>query len=370
MPTPTDEATDEAVRLERLAAAVAFYEAQKASLKCELGLKEHGDLVKAVVEPALSAYFADVLPAEMRIGGAFTVLADDAARCWHAQVDLVIDAASGCWAPTPVPTHHGKVPLYSAAMEARYGGAWMSASDLVGGVVEMATRLQSIVDTNVAAGRKCWTAALLLGPGYDVANYEPEDEILAKVLAALAALYEGRSLAPRALPGVPRSWPFVDAIVLPGVLVKKHSLFGTQSLDASEEHPAFFTQPCSSRDAHRALRPLAVAKGHLRHVLRCVADEKLFDSPAWDDAETPVFLGDYPDPDDMLRSARAITLDGARFPLFHAGNDPAQPIWQEFAADPFVGVPLLILGAWRQDAVALREREVAERAVSRTAHQK
>jgi len=360
MANTTEQAANEARRLQQLADAIASYEAAKAGLKEKHELREHGDLVKRLVEPALHTYFADVLPARMRIGEAFPVLADDDGGCWQGQLDLVIDATSGHWAPPPSPAHLGENPLYSAAMEVRYRAGPMSASALVRGVVELATRLQKIVDANAAAGRKCWTAALLLGPGHDVANYEPQGEVLAKVLAALATLYEGCNLAPCALPGVPRSWPFVDGIVLPGILVKKHTVFGTQSIDPLAEHPAFFTQPCSGRDVHRAIRPLAIAKGHLRHVLRSIADQGRFESAAWDDAETPIFLGDYPEPDDVLRNARAIVLDGAGFPLFHAGDDPARPIWQEFAVDPLFGAPVLILGEWRRSAVALRERDLAE----------
>ncbi|MBZ0117641.1 MAG: hypothetical protein K8H88_11630, partial [Sandaracinaceae bacterium] len=181
------------------------------------------------------------------------------------------------------------------------------------------------------------------------------------VLMRLARLYRGNDLSPRLLPGVPRSWPFVDAISLPGVLIKKHTLFSAPSFEASE-HPVYLSQPVHVDEGGLwRLRPLATAKGHLRHVLQCVSGRKLFDTPAWTDDEDAVYLGAEPDLDSMARWARGIAVGGAPLPLFHAGGDPADVHWQQFAPDPIVREPLLIWNELRRRAAALHGHRASAR---------
>lgn len=123
-------------------------------------------------------------------------------------------------------------------------------------------------------------------------------------------------------------WPFVDAIVMPGLLAKKHEVFARRSHEA-QSFPIWALWSCGMRDPEALWRPLSVAKGFMAHHVRMLRDGYSKRSEAWSDAETPVISGPAPTnedhvPSDTLCGRIVGVLVGPDRPdfAFHAVDNP------------------------------------------------
>ena len=81
-------------------------------------------------------------------------------------------------------------------------------------------------------------------------------------------------------------WPFVDAIVMPGVIYKKHDVFETEELEGNK-WPVMMPLLYKSD----LLRPLAIARGLLVHRLHVLEGHGRPDGEAWPDCQTASLLG-------------------------------------------------------------------------------
>jgi hypothetical protein len=347
MPTATWElrVANAYAKLRAFDEALHEYEQYKRELGRLGGRAQHPLVPREMLEGPLLDYLDDVIPRGFLAGPGFPIL--EGVETTTGQVDLVIDFDGSQWSTSRRgATHRGVVPLYAAAIEVRYRGAGLrqnGAKAVASAMMEVVERLQEITEKSAKNGRKCWTAAVLLGPGFDVFSNAPHPRIerdrIRAVLNVLGDFYRGRDLTPQRLHGVPRSWPFIDAIVLPSLLLKKHTLFELPVLDKNREHPVLITQPSSRHDQERQLRPLAAAKGYLSHVMKCIEGVAALDQAAWPDSDDPIYLGPYPDEVDIIEGYRALVLDGTQGHLYHAGGDPlgGNPRW--FQMGPSASLP-------------------------------
>lgn len=324
--------TQEHALLASFAKVIEQYETKKTRLKVQHGRSEHGGL-GTMLESALIDYLGDALPPGLRLGEGTPVL--ESVPTDGAQTDVVVDFDGEVWSSTRhAPKHLADDAIYLAAMEVRYRGPWLrrnGAKSVARSAMEVVRRLQELTDRALAADRKCWTAAVLLGPGFDVFTAEGaamRPKAVAALVAELRAFYEPRGLQRRRIPGgVKQTWPYVDVLVLPGLLLKKHTLF---AMPKHVEHPVYAIQPTIAPVALRSLRPLSAAKGYLRHGLRALAEGKGFEEPAWSDAEDVIYGGPvtlnlrpHATPEERLAAfrthSRAVVLDGTGGHLYHAG---------------------------------------------------
>lgn len=126
--------------------------------------------------------------------------------------------------------------------------------------------------------------------------------------------YHHRSLVRGAAPApYPYSWPFVDAVVLPGMYLMKHDFF--EEVDGRLPNPDLYVSwkawpflvayPFSTAGTLGYLRPLALCRAFMRRTLRRLVppyeNTKLWSSPAEQlevegppttDAEDQAWLGD------------------------------------------------------------------------------
>ncbi|RZO59053.1 MAG: hypothetical protein EVA89_17220 [Sandaracinaceae bacterium] len=348
--------------LRALQEAVLDYE-EVVRARSAAGARQHPDLVKEMVEPAVRRYLADVLPERMRVGSGFPIDRDEAEKPSPAQIDVVIDWDGTHWRQG---VHVGVEPVYLGLIEVRYRGDWLTKrrpEAVWNEIADPFERLQALTDRAVAERKKCWTSCVLLGRGFDLSPRAPEtmtrdqavkecDRRTEAFRAVLRRLYEHQlgyhedvdEMRPNRLGRIRRSWPFPDALVLPSLSLKKHVLFEKPELRYDLELPAYIAQPAASTDAYRDVRPLSTLKGHLRHVLKSIAGERDFSDSAWSDEECSVYLGPYPSDADIEARFRA-TLLSRRRPgvLYFAGGDARlNPEWATMVPDTDAGEPVYV----------------------------
>ncbi|MFO0680525.1 MAG: hypothetical protein U0234_00675 [Sandaracinus sp.] len=124
-------------------------------------------------------------------------------------------------------------------------------------------------------------------------------------------------------------WPFVDTIVMPRMLAKKHEVFAGRTATA-RSFPTWALWASGAQDPEALWRPLSVAKAFLAHHVRMLRTGFARRSEAWSDDETPVISGPAPTNEDQVPSeslcGRVVgMLVGPERPdfVFHAEDNPA-----------------------------------------------
>jgi hypothetical protein len=334
--------------LRRFQAVVAQYEAKKARLKKKHRRREHPTL-GSMLENALIDYLGDALPDGVLVGEGSPVL--DSLKTHGGQTDVVMDFdRADTWSRTVSKRLHlGDEPTYLALAEVRYRGHARRTRGVklaVAEAMEVVRRLQEVTARSLRLRRKCYTAAVCIGPGFDVFNPDGTalmPDAVADLVAALRAFYRRRRLRKRDVVGASGgTWPFVDMLVLPGMLLKKHTLFTSDGV----EHPMYMIQPTLGSHAQRNVRPLSTAKGYLRHGVRAATTGTGFEVAAWTSEEDPIYADPPAWPNNATKDeellafrtySRAIVLDGTTGPLYHKGFlDDGTVKWFEVGPSPVV----------------------------------
>lgn len=152
---------------------------------------------------------------------------------------------------------------------------------------------------------------MLLGPGWLDGD--------AAVMQVVHTAYHQRSIQRIDHAGA-AWWPFVDAVVMPGVLYKKHDAFEELAM-VGPRRPIMMPALC----APDPLRPLALARGFVMHQLRVLAGSATPESEAWPDHLTAAISGCVSRiaPSRTLDSLRAVLMDchhGDAVVLYHIAS--------------------------------------------------
>jgi hypothetical protein len=182
-------------------------------------------------------------------------------------------------------------------------------------VRESIAKLNESIDQNIAQGRGLpWTGLVLLGPGWLGSD--------AAVMQVVHTAYHERSTQRIERAGA-SWWPFVDAVVMPGVLYKKHDAFEDLTM-VGRRRPIMMPAPC----APDPLRPLALARGFVMHRLRVLAGTATPEGEAWPDHLTAAISGC------ASRIAASHSLDSLRAVLMDCDHGDAPEIYHIASAYP------------------------------------
>lgn len=239
------------------------------------GDERSGEPAKRYVQEPLQEFFGGNLPPGLRCGPGDRP--PDLGRKRRDELDIAIDDAAKPWrfrtryiaSDEPVRVHI-EVASYASWAEAK--------------VRQDLDALHRSIDEAAACGEKCWTGIVLAGGEWVRASE--------KIAPLFHHYYHERQLSRRFGIGAPYpySWPYVDAVVLPGMYFKKHDLIEQDEhgrLPATDEivhwphvWPVMMPYPLSTQGNRADLRPLAVVRSLLRKYLSNVTEKRL-DTSVW-----------------------------------------------------------------------------------------
>ena len=181
-------------------------------------------------------------------------------------------------------------------------------------------RIQRTISEARGFGSKTWTGLVAVGPGF---RHRCEE-----VMRAVHEAHHEQEVDRWDSANAGSVWPFVDAVIVPGMLLKKHDLFASRDLD-SERHPVLYPFFVGDMDGLGELWPLVAARAFLAAYLRRVAGLESWETPAWSPAETAALLGGAPTSSLWREPWRVIAMqDEVPFELHHwSGNDTTP--WQD-----------------------------------------
>jgi hypothetical protein len=266
-----------------------------------------------VVESNLKGFLQHTLEGfEVRQGNYQTVEGKDRQR------DLVVvprvEVDPDLWsAEVTLPDEFTKSAL--AVIEVAYAGAsreWDGKGGLAEKLKQDLERIGTVIDEGIRADRKIFTGLALVGEGW-----RPHVDPIARLLHEA---HHARNLS-RLKSGVVEWWPFVDVVIMPGLLLKKHDLFDKPTR-LSSRFPVLFQWPSGRSDECASFRSLAIARGYLRHFIhraRLLEDEEA----AFEDGEAAAICGPAPQVDDL---GNATSWKGQRVAILlgHPTNDVLQ----------------------------------------------
>ena len=275
----------------------------------EADADKHPDKAKHFLETALQWFFdQDLVPAGYRAAQGYR---------GSEQLDIITTmevASPGDWSlDLKVRRRVEDAPL-ALHMEVAYRS---TGSDMYAKVKRDLQKLNDSIDQGCAQGRGLpWTALVLLGPAW-------QDRHL-QVMQVVHSQYHSRDLTRVHLSGSDW-WPFIDAVVMPTVLYKKHDIFETRALTGAK-WPTMIPIPST---ADRC-RPLAIARGFLMHRLRVLEGRDRPEGETWPDCQTAAISGSYEEAAKSLRPTdlRAILMrcyDGDQGLLWHMGSAYPRP---------------------------------------------
>lgn len=278
----------------------------------EFGAEEsrHPDEAKDFIEAALRGFLdADLAQLGLRCGSGYRAVAGrEKPEQLDVALTLTASSANNWSAHVTARRHLEREPL-AVHIEVAYRAE--RSGDVYEKVKADLDALDRSVQQGVQFGRGLpWTASVLLGPAWPSRVHN--------VMTMVHQRYHERAPTTVTLGGS-EWWPYVDAIVLPGVMFKKHDLFETQALTGTTL-PAYLGMPTDDRVP---LRPLAIARGFLMHRLRILrGEEAAIASQAWPTAMSSALLGVPTENIDHLRAYFACDADPGIDELWHAGSAP------------------------------------------------
>lgn len=275
----------------------------------EADVDRHPDKAKDFLESAIQWFLdQDLVPAGYRAGQGYR---------GSRQLDIITTmevASPGDWSlDLKVRRRVENAPL-AIHIEVAYRS---TGSDVYSKVKRDLQKLNESIDQCRRQGRGLpWTALILLGPAWQ--------NRVVQVMQVVHSHYHGRNLDRIPLAGS-EWWPFIDAVVMPTVLYKKHDIFETRELTGAK-WPTMIPIPA----AGDRLRPLAIARGFLMHRLRVLEGRDRPEGEAWPDCQTAAISGSYEEAVKRIRPTelRAILMrcyDGDHGLFWHLGSAYPRP---------------------------------------------
>lgn len=195
-----------------------------------------------------------------------------------------------------------------------------SPSDAYEKVKKDGSRLIETIQAARDADRELpWTSLVLLGDVWPSRT--------AKVMRRIHDMTAHRGDVVRVAAGTRPWWPFIDAIVMPGVVYKKHDLFGTEQSAARRADEDRF--PCwmsLATDPSDPFRSLAIARAYLVHRIRLLQDPAMpNEGEVFPLDQSAAILGSVRALAGSCEIGRAFLASDAQPPerLWHAGYDRA-----------------------------------------------
>jgi hypothetical protein len=270
-----------------------------------------GPTALKLVEDPVRAFFGTVSPNGVRVGAGERPALDPR---YASDMDIVFDYDGDAWvAHLRMGANTSPVLAHLDVASRTNWDAHKLAEDL--------GRVQRTIYDAQAHGRKTWTGLVAIGSGF----HDRCGEVM-RVLHE--AHHRGQEVERWESANAGSVWPFVDAIVIPGMLLKKHDLFHRRDLHADRQ-PVLYPFPVGGVDGLQELWPLVAARAFLAAYLRRVVAGGPWDSPAWNPADTAAILGGASVQGAWPEPWRVVTMrDDAPFELNHwTGNDAVA--WQD-----------------------------------------
>ena len=243
-----------------------------------------------VVEENLKGFFQKGLDDyEVRRGNYQSVENEDRQRDVVVVERIAVDP--DLWsAELTLPDEFSKSAL--AVFEVAHAAATRTWDGMKGLAAKLRTdldRIATVIDEGVRQRRKIYTGLALIGAGW------------AQHIDAIAALlhdhHHARDVS-RVQVGDDDQrrfwWPFVDVVIAPGCLFKKHDFFERKTV-SSCRWPVLYQWWTGLADDQALLRPLSIARGYVHHFLtraRYTLDEE----PAFDHDAVAAICGPAPEP--------------------------------------------------------------------------
>lgn len=263
----------------------------------------HPDEAKEFIERPLQAFLnAELNTIGLNCGRGFRGKRD---------FDIVVDlnkplATANQWNATVTATQLVPTSRLGLHLEVAFRN---SGTDLAAKMKSDISRLDDSIRAATALGQGLpWTGLVLVGPAWARNS--------GKVLEFVHKRYHAQELQRVTLEGQ-EWWPFPDAAILPGSILKKHDLFSVQDLTGTRL-PCFLVEPCAPGDE---LRSLAIARGFLLHRIQVLRGQVPAEGPAWSLEQSGAICGELPPNLDQLKGVllRHLPADVER--LWHQGFD-------------------------------------------------
>jgi hypothetical protein len=225
-----------------------------------------------LVEAPLRAFFAKATSKGV-IAGKGDRPAED--HRYSSDMDIVLDFETAAWVArfrmevqnTPVLAH----------LDVCARSDW--DSNKLAGDLE---RLQRTTDEAKTSGLKTWTGLVAVGVGFRGRSSD--------VMELVHSFHHSRDVSEWTSTNVGDTWPLVDAIVLPGMLLKKHDLFELPERSA-KRWPVLYPFAVTGHAGLEDLWPLVSARAFLASYLRKAVSGESWEAPAWRDDEEPIVMG-------------------------------------------------------------------------------
>ena len=273
------------------------------------GTRRSGPPALELVESPLRAFFAKVTPDGVIAGKGDRPAPDPR---YSSDMDIVLDFEAATWIARFRMEVESSPVLAHLDVSAR--SDWDSeklASDL--------SRLQRTTDEARMRSRKTWTGLIAIGAGFHGRSNE--------IMELLHLFHHHRDLSEWNSTNAGSVWPFVDAVVLPMMCLKKHDLFEQPQLSA-QRWPVLYPFPVAGHPGLENLWPLVPARAFLASYLRKATGIEPWDSPAWSKAETTIVLGGGEPVGSGPKDWRVIALrDDTPLELYHWTGNEHSP-WQ------------------------------------------
>jgi hypothetical protein len=277
--------------------------------KSRPGRQRSGPAAAELVEEPLRTFFAKAAPEGVKVGKGDRPAVDPR---YSSDMDIVFDFERAQWRARFRLNVHASPVLAHLDVGARTDWDDKLKDDLA--------RVQRTIDEAAAHGTKTWTGLVCVGPAY-VGRID-------EISRTVHDLHHSQNLHMQGVGGVDEHWPFVDAIVLPGMLLKKHDLFAAPERK-SKRWPVLYPFPVGDDTGLGELWPLATARAFLSSYLRKALGREPWDAPAWRDWEFDSITGGGRPIGPWPKGWSVIALrDDTPRELFHWTGD-AKPSWQD-----------------------------------------
>lgn len=235
------------------------------------GTQRAGIAATKLIEDVLREFFSRASPGGIRTGTGLRPTRDGR---YTTDMDIVIDPAGEGWT-SKVRLRVREVPVL-AHLDVCGRTRWDEAK-----FHEDLGRLQETMDDARAHAQKTWTGLVAVGPGFASRGDD--------VMRSAHDFYHDRSIVPWPWNGRD-VWPFVDAIVVPGMFLKKHDLFDGPTR-SSQRWPVLYPFPVAGYEGLDDLWPLVAARAFLASFLRKALGQEDWEAAAWQDADNNEVLG-------------------------------------------------------------------------------
>src|SRR6266567_8672539 len=235
------------------------------------GSQRSGPPALGLTEGPLREFFSRVSPDGVKAGSGHRPALDPR---FSSDLDIVFDRDGDGW------FSHFRLKVDASPVLAHLDVSSRTRWD-PSKLYEDLTRLQRTIDDARALGTKTWTGLLAVGSGFRGHT--------AELMQLLHEFCHDRQLESWQWTAGD-VWPFVDAVIVPGMLLKKHDLFDEPER-SSRRWPVLYPFPVGDYCGLGDLWPLVTARAFLASYLRKALGLESWDAPAWEDSENDEVLG-------------------------------------------------------------------------------